>query len=252
MTRLSYTLDTRNSPQIGLIVLQADLRLERDFRTLLPSQVNCMVSRVPSSAEVSSDSLQAIGPHLTAAAALLPHGAGYDAVAYGCTSGAAQLGPAGVARRVRAGCPTAAVSDPLTALIAACQHLGLRRLALLSPYVAPVSERLRTCLSDAGIETPVFASFEEPSEARVAAISQASTQAGVLQMMAIASAPVDGVFLSCTNLATLDIVAPLEAALGLPVMSSNLVLAWHMLRLAGQETQGLHPAQLFAKDSPAR
>ena len=40
-------------------------------------------------------------------------------------------------------------------------------------------------------------------------------------MMARASAPVDGVFLSCTNLATLDIVAPLEAALGLPVMSSE-------------------------------
>jgi len=45
--------------------------------------------------------------------------------------------------------------------------------------------------------------------------------------------PLDGVFLSCTNLRTLDILAPLQAELGLPVLSSNQVLALQMARLAG-------------------
>jgi maleate isomerase len=44
---------------------------------------------------------------------------------------------------------------------------------------------------------------------------------------------VDGLFLSCTNLRTLDVIASLEAALGRPVLSSNLVLAWHMLGARG-------------------
>ena len=44
---------------------------------------------------------------------------------------------------------------------------------------------------------------------------------------------VDGVFLSCTNLRTLEVISPLEAETGLPLLSSNTGLAWHMLRLAG-------------------
>ncbi len=48
-----------------------------------------------------------------------------------------------------------------------------------------------------------------------------------------ADAQLDALFLSCTNLRTLEVIAPLEAELGMPVLSSNLVLAWHMSQLAG-------------------
>ena len=44
---------------------------------------------------------------------------------------------------------------------------------------------------------------------------------------------VDAVFLSCTNLRTLDVIPAVEAVLNLPVFSSNQVLAWHMSELAG-------------------
>jgi maleate isomerase len=40
------------------------------------------------------------------------------------------------------------------------------------------------------------------------------------------------IFLSCTNLRTLHAIAPIEAATGLPVFSSNQALAWHMSTLA--------------------
>ena len=90
--------------------------------------------------------------HLSASARLLPPG--LRAVGYGCTSGTAQIGAARVAQLIHAGGQGGAVTDPATALIAACRHLGLRRLTLLSPYVASVSDRLRQVLAQAGIETP--------------------------------------------------------------------------------------------------
>ena len=74
-------------------------------------------------------------------------------------------------------------------------------------------------------------SFDMAEEALVARITRASLEEAARTL--VAGAEVDGLFLSCTNLDTLDVIAPLEAALGLPVLSSNQVLAWHMARLAG-------------------
>ncbi len=43
----------------------------------------------------------------------------------------------------------------------------------------------------------------------------------------------DALFLSCTNLRTLDVLAPLSQELAMPVLSSNACLAWHMATLSG-------------------
>ncbi len=44
---------------------------------------------------------------------------------------------------------------------------------------------------------------------------------------------IDAVFVSCTTLRVAGIVEAAERQLGKPVISSNLALAWHSLRLAG-------------------
>lgn len=219
---------------LGVIVLQADQMIEGDFRAMFPQDQPLHVSRVPSGDAVTPETLQAMADHLTNAAALLPRGANFCAVGYGCTSGAAQIGPEEVACRVRAGVATPQVSDPLTALVAACGAMGLRRLALLSPYVAPVSERLRQRLGAAGVDCPVFGSFEVAEEARVVRISPGALIDAARTLTRQGDAGrVDGIFLSCTNLQTRAVIPQIEAELGLPCLSSNQVLAWHLARLAG-------------------
>lgn len=251
MTILSYTLDPVSTSTLGLVVLQGDLRIEGDMRRLLSPELTLLVSRVPAGRDVTLDSLQEIGAHLTASASLFPEGQPLAAVGYGCTSGTAQLTPEGVAQRVHGGCDARAVTEPLSALRAACAAMGVRRLALLSPYVAPVSQRLRDVLAVHGIETPVFGSFDVAEEARVARIAPAATIAAARALMdGPARAQVDGLFLSCTNLPTLDVIAPLEDALDMPVLSSNLVLGWHLARLAGGAAAADAPGRLFAQHPP--
>lgn len=231
MTKLPYTLDEATPKTLGLIVLQSDETIEQDIRQILPTEVQLHTTRVPSGLEVTSDSLQSMEAHLPASAELLPRGLGFDVIGYGCTSGTAQIGAERVAELIRQRATTQAVTEPVTALIAACQALGVRRLAFLSPYVGEVSARLRSVLQDAGIGTPVFGSFEEAEEAKVARITPTSVlEAG---QALCAGADVDALFLSCTNLRTLPIIPALEAATGLPVLSSNQVLIWHMARLSG-------------------
>ncbi|MCR8546469.1 Asp/Glu racemase [Salipiger sp. P9] len=230
---------------LGLIVLQSDETVEADMRRLIPARAGLMVSRVPSGAEVTPETLAEMEGHLPQAAALFPPWARFRAVGYACTSGTAQIGAAQVASQIGGAVQTDAVTEPVSALTAACAALGLRRLGLISPYVAPVSERLRAVLAEAGIETPAFASFEVPEEAQVARIGPESLRAAARRVAG--GAELDGLFLSCTNLRTLALIPALEAALGLPVLSSNQVLAWHMLRLAGFSAPRRAPGRLFTQ-----
>ncbi|MBE9635587.1 Asp/Glu racemase [Salipiger pacificus] len=238
-----HTSEAHRPAQVGLIVLQSDETIEQDLRLLLPPDLELLVSRIPSGDEVTPQTLAAMELHMTASAALFPSSARLSAVGYGCTSGTAQIGAAEVAARIRKGVDTPQVTEPVSALIAACADLGLRRLALLSPYVAPVSERLRTVLADAGIDTPVFGSFLVEEEARVARISAGSILAAGRDLVAASPETVEGLFLSCTNLRSLPVLTALEEATGLPVLASNTVLAWHMARLAGTRARG--PGQLL-------
>jgi maleate isomerase len=114
---------------------------------------------------------------------------------------------------------------------AACKALGARRIGLISPYIADVSAALRQALTNCGLTVQSFASFNEKTEARVARIDPASILSAALRIGA--DPAVDVVFLSCTNLRTLDIIAQAEAKLGKPVISSNQALAWHMAALSG-------------------
>ncbi len=240
-----FDLVEPDGPRLGLIALQSDETIERDMRRLLPQDIEFMVSRVPSDEEVSRHTLAAMEAHLSAAASLFPSGVKFDVIGYGCTSGTAQIGANAVAERIRSAAMTSAVTQPLSSLLAACRHLGLKRIALLSPYVAQVSERLREVLVSEGIDTPVFGSFDAAVEATVVRISQRSIREAASALMQ--GADVDGLFLSCTNLRTLDVIEPLETRLDMPVLSSNQVLAWHMMKLAGMEPPDTAPGRLFRR-----
>jgi maleate isomerase len=226
-----YTSVPALSPALGLIVLQADETLEGDMRAMMPLETALYVSRVPSGDAVTSDTLAEMATHLTGAAALLPHAARFASIGYGCTSGAAEIGSDRVAGLIRAGADSPHVTNPLSALIAACQHLGVTRLALLSPYVAQVSAKLRDALARDGIETPVFGSFDEAEEAKVVRIDAASIVEAAVDLASQGGA--EAIFLSCTNLRTLNVIDEIEGKTGLPCLSSNQVLAWHMAQAAG-------------------
>ncbi len=242
MTAFPYQLDDFQPTTLGLIVLQSDERIESDFRQLTPKGVQLFVSRVPSALEVSNETLAEMEAHLSAAASVLPRAPDFDVVGYGCTSGTAQIGAATIADRVRSGVETQAVTEPVSALVAACRALGVRQLGILSPYVEPVSKKLRSVLRDGGIETPQFGSFAEPTEEKVARILETSTLEAAWQLAQ--NGGIDAMFLSCTNLRTLNIIEPLERELGIPVLSSNQVLAWHMLGLAGMAPSDRAPGRI--------
>jgi maleate isomerase len=111
------------------------------------------------------------------------------------------------------------------------KKLGAKRIALLTPYIEEVNQRFRAYIEARGLEVPVMGSFNQENDHDVARISTASIRDAMIELGR--EPAVDGIFVSCTSLRVADIAEDVEQAIGKPVTSSNLALAWHCLRLAG-------------------
>lgn len=246
MTAFAYDLTgpIGTAGTIGLIVLQVDETLEQDMRRLFPDPATAIyVNRIPSGADLNPDTIAEMEQALPDAARLLPGAAAFDAVAYACTSGTTLIGADRVRDLVKASCNTKQVCDPLTAVLDALAHLDLGRVSILSPYISSVAEPIRAAFERAGHTVPASLSFGEEQEARVARIAPASIARAARHLAG--EARTDAIFLSCTNLRTLDVIDDLEAELGIPILSSNQVLGWALGRAMPVSSPGKGPGRLL-------
>ena len=114
------------------------------------------------------------------------------------------------------------------AVRAALEHLGVKRLALGTPYPPEISAQGKAYWQAAGFEIVGYhrlddvASIYTESEDRAYALARAADAPGA-----------DAVLLSGTGLPTVGMLEILEQDLGKPVISSNQALLWRALRVAG-------------------
>lgn len=243
--KLDFDTDAGMGAQLraGLIVLETDETMENELRPLFCAPgVSLNHARIPSAPEVTPETLAQMEADMTPTAAQLPRD--MQVIGYGCTSGATIIGEDRVSDLVRKAQPGAVVTNPISAVMAACRHLGAQRIGLLTPYVPAVTSAMQALLDRSGFEVSALASFEQSSEETVARITESATLAGI---KTLGAQDCDIIFASCTNLRTFSIIEEAEAATGKPVISSNLALGWHMLTAAGDTPAGTGPGRLFSQ-----
>ena len=216
---------------IGLVALATDHVCELDLRRIIPQdRLPLYVGRIGFAPEITVETLGAMRDGITAAASLILAGGRLDVLAYGCTSGTMVIGEDEVFARLRAARPGIACTSPPTAALAALQALGLRRIAVLTPYTEGVNHRVVEYFTTRGLDIAAFGAFNKESDAEIAAIAPASIVAAA---QALDGPGIEGIFLSCTGLRGVAVADELEARLGKPVVTSNQAMAWHAMRLAG-------------------
>jgi maleate isomerase len=230
--------------RIGMVVLATDYTLEHELRQMitLPG-VDVYHARIANSPNITPETLRAMQPLITSTAELILPGDSVDVLAFACTSASIVLGTPTVAENLNAAKPGAKTTNPAFAAFAAFRALGAKRIAVLTPYAKSVNEMVQKSVEDAGFDVPVFGSFNEPHDPTVAAIDTASLKAAIAKITD--AHDVDAVFISCTSVRIAADVAEIEAALGVPVTSSNHALAWHCLRLAGVDDKLPKLGRLF-------
>lgn len=228
--------------RLGLIVLSTDETIENEARLVLRDHpVSLVHSRVPAHADVTPETLRLMEAGLPGTAQLFPQK--QDVIGYACTSGSTVIGPDVVRDLVQQHHPDTPVTNPITAVVAACQALDVTRIAYVSPYVPSVTAPMRAFLAAHGIATITESSFGVKEDWHVARIPEKDTKNMILR--SVVNADIQAVFVSCTNLRSFGLIDRIEAQTGLRVISSNQALLWHMLTLAGVAAKGWGPGALF-------
>jgi maleate cis-trans isomerase len=113
------------------------------------------------------------------------------------------------------------------AVLAALRHLGVKRLALGTPYPESISRQGKAYWEAAGFEIAGYHRLENVTDI------YAENEERAYELARRADAPeADAVLLSGTGLPTVAVLETLERDLGKPVLSSNQASLWQALRMA--------------------
>jgi len=113
------------------------------------------------------------------------------------------------------------------AVLAALRHLGVKRLALGTPYSESISRQGKAYWEAAGFEIAGYHRLENVTDI------YAENEERAYELARRADAPeADAVLLSGTGLPTVAVLETLERDLGKPVLSSNQASLWQALRMA--------------------
>jgi maleate isomerase len=200
------------------------------------------------------DELAAMKDEVPAAARLLAH-AEVHAMAFACTGGSLLQGLGYDETIIKAMEQATGGRIPATttstAVVQAMRHLGIRRLAVVTPYKEWLNDRVVTFLTESGFEVARIAGMGGLDTAT--ALSSVPPQAVYVFARRVADgAEFDGLFISCTSFRTAGAVDALEDDLGVPVVSSNQATLWALFRLAGVRARVPGFGQLLQADAVSR
>ena len=216
--------------RIGLLVPSVNTVVEPEFNRMIPDGINVYAARMRNTRSDVEDS-KAMLQHVERAADELGS-AHADVIAFACTASSFVTGVEGEIelrdRIERAGEAKAVTTSGSVA--GALGTLGVRRVAVATPYPDELNVLEKQFLEDEGIEVLTIAGMDIVDAFSIGKVTPQETYDFARRVW---QADADGMFISCTNLRTIDVLAQLEAELSVPVISSNLATCWGCLRALG-------------------
>ncbi len=234
--------------KLGLIVPPTNTVNEAEWARMLPEGVTMHVTRMALHADANSAAgREALHADIRRAVSDLAQ-ASVDVIAYGCTAGSMTTPMTALTDFMRAVCGVPCVATA-PAIVEACRALGVRRVALATPYHDALNRHEADFLAACDVET-------------VAMRGLGIGAGGPHEYVRIARVPVEDVYahcaaadhpraealvVSCTDFAALAAIPRLEAALGKPVITSNQATLWRALRAAGVDDRASGCGRLFVE-----
>ena len=232
-----------NNPRIGVIALSTDFTIEQDFRNICHhNPVDIFVNRIPFENPLNHKNYLKMADHISEVSSQILPSEDIDIVAYGCTSGTIAIGSDRIKEEVNKAKPKSKVTTPITAAMKAFNHLGLKKIAVLTPYPKDVNATVYNYLMDNNINVESFSSFNLEYDSEIAQVSLASLEKEISK---IDLSNVDGLFVSCTALKIVDVLDKVESSQNTVVISSNQAIIWDCIRSVGIDSKIKGYGKLF-------
>jgi len=158
--------------------------------------------------------------------------AGVSVIGFGCTSGSLFRG-LGHDKQIEAkiekvtGIPTVSTAG---AVVDALKALGIKNLAVATPYIEKINRLEKDFLSANGFRVVDMKGLGIKDNLK---IGELAVQDSYELVKKLKYEKADGIFVSCTNFATLDSIEKMEKETEKIVVSSNSAILWAMLRRCG-------------------
>jgi maleate isomerase len=229
--------------RIGLIVPSSNRMVEGEMVRHLPPGYVAHIARLRMTGahRVGIDELI---PRVEEAAATLVD-ARCAVIAFHCTANSTGEGLAGEAKLFaalkHAGAPQATTTA--TAIRRAFETLAARRIVLLAPYSAQVTEEEAAFLTKAGYEVVYARGFALKGSDEYCATPPQFWHDRAIEA---ARPEADAYLLSCANISVFPVIAEIEQKLNRPVVTSNQAVIFHALSLLDGTDRRNCPGRLFA------
>jgi maleate isomerase len=231
--------------RVGIATPQANPTVEPELRALLPADIGVYATRLTHPSPRVEERIDHYVRHMPDA--IRSFGSlRLAAFGFGCTGSSYRAGTAledeltAVAARECA----LPVITAAQALRIALAMLGARRIALVSPYPADLAEAGYRYWESAGLD--ITAKLRVDTEIRdTHRIYEMTSDDALAALRSIDLAGADCVVASGTGMPTLRALRTFRSECPLPVLSSNLCLAWALTRAVAPELAPARPADLL-------
>lgn len=209
--------------RIGLIIPSSNTTMEEEFKKLLPYGISLHTARIPLRKATPKELIE-MERYLGEASRRVAD-ADVDIIVFGCTTGSLVKGY-GYDQELtnemtgETGIPSITTS---TAVTMALQELRINRMCIATPYIEDLNIAEKKFFEDNGFEVVNIGGLGIIENIEIGKLypSRAYELAKTVYRPGC-----EGVFISCTNFRTIEIIDSLEKDLGKPVISSNQVSIW--------------------------
>ncbi len=216
--------------RIGLILPSSNTTMEPEFNRIVSTRATVHSARIRLR-QVTSSELEAMERETECAAVQLSD-SNVDIICYGCTSGSLFRGlghDKEIVRRIEKETQIPAVATA-GAVVEALRTLGIEKVSVATPYTKEIEILEDRFLRDNDFEV---VNIDSLGLARNLDIGLQEPHIAYALAKKVCTSASDGVFISCTNFRTVEVIERLETELGKPIISSNTATAWKSLRLLG-------------------
>ena len=231
-------------PKLGIIIPSSNMTMETEFNWIGKDRFSTHSTRLRLR-RVTISELEIMEKGVVEAAALLADAA-VDVIAYGCTSGSLFRGlghDIEIANKIHenTGLPALATSGCVKKALNA---LGITKLCVATPYTTEVNNLEKKFLEESGFEVTNIKGLglEENLD-----IGNNQRQNIIELVRKVNDDKAQAIFISCTNLPTINIINYLEQTMKKPTVSSNSATLWSMLTTINVDYSWINLGKLFSK-----